>query len=223
MKESVNIICLYWEGEFRGRNFSTEDVARLYETVAKHIDRKFYFYVLSNIDPHTVPWRVIPLENDWPGWWSKMELHRSDLPVGRTLYLDLDTHVVSSLQPILDYPGELVMFPARSRGSSVWEGNRKQIHKYQAATMLFTPGSTAEFYKIFCNNAQWYMDNYRSEQDLMAECMPDLPTFPARWLTKLSELRKRELSKETIIITGQPKDTSFRDPKFATYLNQLAR
>ena len=53
--------------------------------------------------------------------------------------------------------------------------------------------------------------------------MPDLSTFPNEWLQKISELRKGEIKKNTIIITGQPKDTSFRDPEFAPLLNQIAR
>lgn len=42
---------------------------------------------------------TIPLVWDWPGWWSKMELFRPDLP-GDFLYLDLDMSIVG---PVADF------------------------------------------------------------------------------------------------------------------------
>lgn len=42
----------------------------------------------------------IPLEHDWPGWWSKMELFRPDV-AGDLLYMDLDTMPVAGLAPLL--------------------------------------------------------------------------------------------------------------------------
>lgn len=222
MKGPINIACILWFGDFRGRDFSTDDVERLYQSVSKHIDRPFRFYTLTNDMECTVPGEKIELKHDWPGWWTKMELHRPDLPCGRTLYLDLDSHVVRDLGPLIDHYGNLVMFKARSTGGNTWEG-KKQIHRYQAATMLFTPGSTSWFYMMFKKNPQGYMDSYRSEQDLMGECLPNQPTFPDVWLMKISELKKKQLGEHTIIVTGQPKGASFRDPDFAPWLNEIAR
>lgn len=44
---------------------------------------------------------TIPLESDWPAWWSKIELFRPDIP-GDLLYLDLDTVVLGDLEPFED-------------------------------------------------------------------------------------------------------------------------
>lgn len=41
--------------------------------------------------------QTIPLAHDWPGWWSKLELFRPDIP-GDLFYLDLDTTVVNMPQ-----------------------------------------------------------------------------------------------------------------------------
>ncbi|MCB1567828.1 MAG: hypothetical protein KDI69_03285 [Xanthomonadales bacterium] len=38
------------------------------------------------------------LESDWPGWWAKIECFRVPGPV---LYMDLDTTVLGSLEPLL--------------------------------------------------------------------------------------------------------------------------
>jgi len=47
-------------------------------------------------DDTAAPQRI-PLEHDWPGWWSKIELFRAGLFDGPVIYLDLDTDVLSDL------------------------------------------------------------------------------------------------------------------------------
>jgi len=228
MKEKVNIICLYWVGEFRGRNFTENDVWRLHQTVSKHIDRDFDFYVLTNDLKAELPGTSIPLINpeEWPGWWSKMDLHRTDLPAGRTLYLDLDSHVIRSLQPILDTPGDLVMFPSRMSGSS-----GGIVSRYQAATMLFDPGEMERKYQLFSKfqrDDDYWMAHYRSEQDIMGEWIPDQPTFLDKWLMKARLIKRtrpyrKHPPKDVIIITGQPKNNFFREHSNFPWLEQMAR
>ncbi len=217
----INIICILWVGVFRGRNFTINDIVRLYESVKKNIDRPFNFYCLSNYPfhfPH-LPIKRIPLKHGYPGWWSKVELHRPDLPKGRTLYLDLDTHIVGSLKSILDYPGDLVMFGSRATGRGLG-----LVHRYQAATMLFDSGTRVmrEFYDRFRMNAEHWMEKYRSEQDIMGDWIPRQPTFPHEWMLKLNNCKNMTaLPKGVIIVTGQPKDISFRDTeKIKWYNNQ---
>ncbi len=48
MKGKVNIVCVYWIGNFRGRDFVSYDVWWLYHSVLKHADRPFNFFVLTN-------------------------------------------------------------------------------------------------------------------------------------------------------------------------------
>ena len=224
--DKINIICLYWVGDFRGRDFCVNDVVRLKESVAKHIDRPYTFCCLTNDMEADIPAEKIELEYAWPGWWSKMELHRPDLPEGRTLYLDLDSHVIRSLQPILDFEGNLVMFKTKA---SPWKINHPEsgwVHRYQAATMLFDPGSTASFYEMFCEDPNFYMNMYRSEQDLMGEYLPKQPTFPDSWMLKLKEClhTERPPSDEAIIITGQPSGNWFRRYQEAVpWLEEMAR
>jgi len=230
-KEQVNIICLYWVGEFRGRNFCDNDVARLRESVDKHIDRPYTFYCLTNKMDADIPAKKIELLHpEWPGWWSKMDLHRSDLPEGRTLYLDLDSHVISDLGPMLDYPGDLVMFdtrtsPRKQRRADHYFKTEGIVWRYQSAVMLFDPGAMSWLYDRFLKDPDRWMERFRSEQDLMGEWIPDQPMFPARWMIKLATFRTQPNTSinKTIIITGQPKDIDFRNPECTPWLEKLAR
>lgn len=225
--ETVNIACLLWKGVFRGRNFTEQDVNRLRASVDKWIDRPYRFYCLTNDPSIKINGGVVVLKNNWPGWWSKVELFRKDLPVGRTLYLDLDSHVVSGLKPLLEYEGDLVMFPA-SKNIPKMDPERllRQkglVHRYQASTMLFTPGALSWVYDRFLDHAQTIMRQFRSEQDMYGVWLPNQPTFPREWLSKLAGLRAGVIPKKTIIITGQPRDTSFRAPSYVTQLETVAR
>src|SRR5690606_26643149 len=112
-----------------------------------------------------------------------MELHRPDLPSGRTLYMDLDSHAVRSLAPILDYPGgdSLVMFKTQ-----INKAKERKLAKegwvlcYQAATMLFTPGCLVMtlVWNKFTKEPHKWMKRYRSDQDVMGDWIPLQPTFP---------------------------------------------
>lgn len=228
MKEKVNILCLYWVGEFRKRDFSLDDVERLYQTVSKHIDRPFDFYCLTNsIEEFPSYVKTIPLIYAWPGWWSKMEIHRPDLPPGRTLYMDLDSHCVRSLAPILDFPGNLVMFDTRIRKDRQAKlAKDGWVLRYQAATMLFTPGTmamTITWNKFLMSPNKW-MRQYRSDQDVMGDWLPDQPTFPKEWMIKLDTIRDdRELRDDVIIVTGQTRDGLFRNTNKIAWFESVAR
>ena len=62
MKDNVNILCLYWVGDFRGRDFTENDVVRLRKSIERHIDRPFTFYCLTNDVNAVIPAEKIPLK-----------------------------------------------------------------------------------------------------------------------------------------------------------------
>jgi len=210
--DEMNVICLYWQGDFRGRDFGADNIHHLWQSVWHHIDRPFDFYILSNVELRlSFPATIIPLRHNFPGWWSKMELHRPDMPPGRTLYLDLDSYVIRDLSPILDYPGNLVMFPTPYDNKPGFM-KEQSVLKYQASTMLFDPGCMSDLYEMFRKRSDAFMQKYRSDQDMMGDLIPDQPTFPSEWLAKLGKCSSKKAPDDAIIITGQPKDGSFYNP-----------
>lgn len=218
MKEHVNIVCLYWTPCIRGRDFTCRDIERLRFNVDRHMDRPYTFYCLTNYKGDDLPAKRIELKHQWPGWWSKMELHRDDLPSGRTLYLDQDTYIVDSLQPVLNYKGDLVMFDNR-----ITEQQPGMVLRYQAGIMLFTPGKNYMLYEVMKNNPEYFMKEYRGDQDVMGFILPDLPTFPNEWMIKSGKILKtKNKPNDLIFITGQPKDINFRNiPKQVPWIQDL--
>ena len=221
--ESINIICLLWKGNFRGRDYTESDVQTLRWNIDRYIDRPYKFYCLTNDMSANVPAEKIQLLNNWSGWWSKVELFRPDLPPGRTLYMDLDSHIVNNMQPILDYEGDLVMFNS-NKPSRLWYELQDDgwLYRYQAATMLFDPGALSWIYDKFATSPERFMFKYRSEQDMYGDWIPDQPTFPDHWMMKLESLKKKTAVPEgVIIVTGRPKNDSFRNPSFAPWFKEL--
>jgi hypothetical protein len=222
MKEKVNIVCVYWEGDFRTRDFNPNDVWRLYASISKHIDRPFDFYVYTNKFTANLPgYRVKLLHaDDWIGWWAKFEIFRAGIyPVRRTLYMDLDSHVIRSLAPLFEYRSPMVMFPG---------GTKNTPTKYQNSTMLFDPQDFRWVYTKFLKDDEYYISHYRGDQDILSEWILNASTFPREWMVKLNTMEKRfaktpEPPEKAIIITGQPRSGIFRKTDTIPWLEKMAR
>lgn len=81
-------------------------VMKLKRGVARNISSPHSFVCLTDMD---VPCETRPLRNpEWKGWWSKINLF-SEFTEGRTLYFDLDTVVVGSLDAIAGYEHRFTM------------------------------------------------------------------------------------------------------------------
>jgi hypothetical protein len=80
--------------------------------------------------------RIISLNNNYPTWWSKIELFRDgQFTTNRVFYLDLDTLVVGNLDEILSYSGKFAglrdFYALHSLGSGImaWD-TRYTSHIY---------------------------------------------------------------------------------------------
>mgnify|MGYP001593512860 FL=1 len=77
-----------------GGQYDAEWVRKLRDGVARNLSRPHRFVCMSDIE---VPCERIPLEHDWPGWWSKIEMFKPGVIADRTLYLDLDTVLTGTI------------------------------------------------------------------------------------------------------------------------------
>ena len=86
---------------------------------------------LSDVDVPGVP--VVPMQHDFPGWWSKIELFSNAIP-GDLLYFDLDTVVLGNIEALeavgqttmlsdfyrLNQPASGLMYIAQQDKQAVW-------------------------------------------------------------------------------------------------------
>jgi len=64
----LTVICIYWKGKFRGRQYSADWVIRLQNMVSNTLSVDHRFICLTNDNVDGV--ECIQLKHDWPGWWS---------------------------------------------------------------------------------------------------------------------------------------------------------
>lgn len=92
----IAVACVLRQGGKVG--YSADWVARLRNSVARNLDQPHRFVCLSDCD---VDCERIPLINNGPGFWSKLELFRPGLFDTPVLYIDLDTVICGNLDHIV--------------------------------------------------------------------------------------------------------------------------
>jgi hypothetical protein len=95
-----------------GGIYDAEWVARLKRGVERHLTLPHRFVCLTDMVPEVeaIGVEAIALPESWPGWWSKLCLwHPACGLTGPTLYFDLDSVVVGSLDAIAAYPHRFTM------------------------------------------------------------------------------------------------------------------
>lgn len=123
----MQIVCvLKTGGEFR-----TEHVVALADSIRQH-NPEAAIRCLTDAQLNHEHIETVPLQHNWPKWWSKIELFRPGVCTGPTLYLDLDTVVVGKIELRID---RFTMLPDVYRtgdvGSGVMAWQKTPEHIYQ--------------------------------------------------------------------------------------------
>lgn len=91
----MNFVCVFQMN--KKTIYDKEYINKLYRGIKRNYQNKFNFFCLSNVDTDV---ETIKLKNNWPGWWSKIELFRKNLFDGPVLYLDLDVVIMNSIDSV---------------------------------------------------------------------------------------------------------------------------
>ena len=98
----LTVICVLKSGG----GYDAEWVRKLNDAVDRNLTIPHRFRCMSDVD---VPCERLSLHHDWRGWWSKIELFGPAVIEGPTLYLDLDTVIVGSLDAVADIKCDFAM------------------------------------------------------------------------------------------------------------------
>ena len=145
--------------------------------------------------------------------------------------MDLDSHAIRGLGPIFDFEGNLVMFNTKDKrhmAKHVRQGIGGMVYRYQAATILYNPWEWGWMYEKFEQDWDYYLEHYRSDQDILGEWIPDQPCFPDEWLMKMGNIETTPAfhnrpPAEVIIVTGQTRLGLFRNTDKITWFEKMAR
>lgn len=128
-----------------GGPYDASWVAKLERAVERHLSVPYHFVCLTDME---VSCEKIPLKHDWPGWFAKIELFRPGVIDGPTLYLDLDSVLVGSIDSIADLPYDFAMLR-----------NLNDSSKASSAVMWFRE-PPHHVYTTFAENPEHYMAEY---------------------------------------------------------------
>lgn len=159
---TVTVACVYKIGG----DFTSEYVHRLAENVREHTTRPHRFVCLTDSD-EKFACETLPLTDNLPGWWSKLELFKTFW--GRTVYLDLDTVIVGNIDPLLDYEGPAALGqdwysdkPKLSTFVMAWNSPINFIYptEEEKQEILRNPKKMDEFFVVAkLERAKWHVDD----------------------------------------------------------------
>ena len=132
-------------------------VIALQRGIREHLSSQYDFACLTDLhDLNILGVRTIPLKNDWPGWWSKVEMFSPDNPfAGPVLYMDLDTLPIGPLDDLAAYTGPLATL-----------SDFYQLKEMASGVLAFTPNKrTAGIYQKFAKNAKEIMRRHTGRSD----------------------------------------------------------
>jgi len=186
------VVCVLKSGEFRGRQYSPDWVRRLQGMVQRHLEIPHRFVCFTD---QTIPGvHCILLDQNLPGWWSKIEMFRWSVST-RLLYLDLDVLVTGPLEPLINYPAPMALMPA-----IITTPKPGMVRRYQSSVMVWTPPEGKEIFESFNPDI---MDKFHGDQDWIGHIKPNCPTFPPTWFCKLSRCHGRQPPNHIKVVLAQ--------------------
>jgi hypothetical protein len=153
-----------------GGDYIPDYVARLRNGVARNMRSEHRFVCLSDVE---VDCERIPLAHGWPGWWSKIEVFRPGVVTGPTLYLDLDTVIVDSLDEVASLaPVDFAMLDVLRKGLP--EGN---------SGVMWLGKPQTHVYERFVERPEYWIDfhlrnasgRYMGDQAFISDSFPVIP------------------------------------------------
>jgi hypothetical protein len=128
-----------------GGVYSREWVRKLREAVERWVPERYAFVCLTDLVLRQADVFDAPLKHGWPGWWSKIELFRPNVfPRGeRVLYLDLDTILIESLEPLCRLTKSIVV------GEMVGLRDFYRPNEFASGLMAWKAGGLDEIYAEF--------------------------------------------------------------------------
>jgi len=125
-------------------------VEKLRRGVERNLTVPHRFACLSDVP---APCERIVLRHNWPSWWSKIECFRPDVVTGPTLYLDLDTVICGSIDPLAGLPMSFGMLRNFGRAEYIGSG-----------IMWFRDRPPAGVYERFAADPDRLMNQYRVDK-----------------------------------------------------------
>jgi hypothetical protein len=116
-----------------GGSYTVDYVQKLKNMVARHSTVLHEFICLTDVNIKPEVCKTIRLAHNLEGWWSKLELFRTDLTeAGRIVYFDLDTVITNNIDDVLKLNTEFAAL-----GDFMPTEDRGRIDKFGSGMMVW--------------------------------------------------------------------------------------
>lgn len=200
-----------------GGDYDYKYVNALYNGIINNtttIDFNFYCFTDApeNINENI---KIIPLKNNYPTWWSKMEIFAPNIIDEKNVYyFDLDTIIVDNIDNILEKRHSFSLLrdffsiSEAASGVMAWKQDMA-VHR---------------IYDIFSSNSKKYISTYHGDQDFLKKIIKNfsfLQDFHPKEIVSIKkdcELKNNILeypqSSKIICFHGKPRVHQYPDKKF---------
>ena len=164
-----------------GGPYGVEYVERISDALSRCSDVA-YFYpelrCLTDFPEHELDHccEVRPLKHNWPGWWSKIELFRPDLPNVPAIYLDLDTIILGDIEKLGDIAERVEFASLRGFNQNLKDPDKKE--NFASGVMAGSFYKLSHIYEKFKKNTyasirrnSRHRDWRHGDQGFIAECI----------------------------------------------------
>ena len=174
-----------------GGQYDTEWVRKLRDGCERNVVGRHKFVCLSDID---VPCERIRLTQDWPGWWSKIEMFRPGVIDGPTLYLDLDTVITGPVDPRVpvDFAMLQSFWTTEMVGSGVMWFSGLNVPHHVYTKFAKQPDAYIRHYKRnargpYVGDQAWVWDSMKHEVPRINEYLPGIKSYKMHCVKGLPE------------------------------------
>jgi hypothetical protein len=143
----MNVVCVL---KANGSSiYNAEWVYKLQRAVERNLSIPYRFICFSDVE---LDCEYIKLEENFNGWWNKIQLFNPDFFLGETLYFDLDVIITKSLD-------ELV---TGLRNSTLNLSMCKEPAGISNSSIMYWKSPVGDLYKTYQNNPNFYQEKYKT-------------------------------------------------------------
>jgi hypothetical protein len=204
-----------------GEVYNYKYVNALAKSIKENVTVPHEVVVLTD-NPKGFTWdvdRVIPLANNYPTWWSKIELFKPYQFDGPVFYFDLDTAIIGNIDDIVSYDGDFAglrdFYGLHSLGSGLMGWNPKHTDKIY---LDFAPRYSTIITNYKEGDQKWIDENKPSVEYLQDIYPNQIVSFKRHCLDKHGQIVIPEKAK-IICFHGNPRPHSITHPVISKYWN----
>lgn len=181
MNPAKVVLCMKW-----GTLYPAEYVNVLYRACRRHISGEFRFVCLTgepegllpDIEVYPIPYIGLEHEHYYDGAWPKIGVFSHNLYglTGRCLFIDLDTVILSSLDPFFEVPGPVVAI-----NNAPWS-SPSLPPRTMSSVFAFDLGALGHVVDQLRSQRDALVAQHKIEQEYLHHAVQGIAYWPQEWL-----------------------------------------